>query len=816
VSIIGALFASLLAGTLPHRGKQDGTAPTNLSHALTRLRDGFVQPSTWEKDEAFGAVVGALVRRGLLAAGFLSVLATVLYVLFSVVLLDKVPTFDFPPPPAERVYVVLWDKLLAAGGGVVLLIMYRAGVRVTPARWVALAIVVLLSAASVYDDVQGGDVSFSPGYPTLYMLVAVSTLMLRPLQTLGMTILVSAVVYLGEVFWAPQEAAPVGLVPEQIPFLFIVIIVLTGISLLLYVTRYEQHLARVKAETLERRIAAYAHELEVHARALEQEKARTEEQAQRLVEAERLKDRFFANISHEFRTPLTLILGPTQDALDGTYGLLPSRLHSPLSLVHSNAERLLRLVNDLLDLSKLEAGAIRLRPRVQDVVAFLRSAVHAFADLARRQGITLAFEAQVATVEVSFDADALERVVYNLVSNALKFVPEGGSVRIKVGMEADADQEFVCIAVRDTGPGIPHGDLHRIFDRFYQVEEPDAYRHEGTGLGLALVRELVELHGGDVSVDSEVGFGSEFKIRLPAGHRAAEPRLSRPGMLEVVEPEPGDDARLADLSDAETAPEEAPLVLVVDNNADLRSYIRRHLQPSYRVAEAKDGLAAFEQIGVERPALVICDVMMPRMDGFAFCSRLRQHPDFADLPVVLLTARADEESRLEGLQAGADAYMPKPFSSSELLVRVENLIEIRRILRSQTEPSVVGPTPVDVPSVDQLFLDQMRHVVEAHLHDANFGVDWLADELALSTRQLQRKTKELMRLSAAGYIRMMRLKRADQLLRQRAGNVSEIAYMVGYRDAPYFSKLFKQTFGRAPSEVLDGSASKPFQAGRGQ
>ncbi len=782
--------------------------------SFRRLQAGLLNPSSWEEEEGFGSIVDELCRRGLLTAGVLALLAVALYLGVNLGLLDKEAVLYFPQPAATKEFIVLWDKLLVAAVGVVMIAMFRLRVPASTGRWIGIAVVVVVSAASVFDDVQGGDVSFSPAYPTLFMLVAVGALMLRPLQTLFMTLLVASVLFFGESTFALPGVQESGVVPEQLPFMFIVSVVLTGISLLLYVTRYEQYQARREAERLEQQVAGYATELESkaedlqkeklkaeeHARALEVEQALTKVQAEKIADAERQKDRFFANISHELRTPLTLILGPVQDALDGEYGDLPAEFSSQLSIMHASSRRLLHLVNDLLDLSKLDAGAVRLRPRSLDVLEFLAPIVGTFADLAERRGITLTFESDAEALEANFDPDAIEKVVYNLVSNALKFTPEGGSVRIRLFTDERDDQEEVCIAVRDTGPGIPAKETAKIFDRFHQADVGGSYVFEGTGLGLALVRELVELHGGEVRVESELGFGSEFTVRWPTGHRFADPSASRAGRSHAIPIEENEQS--AKLQDADVdAPSDAPLVLVVDNDVDVRGYVRSRLKETYRVVEAGDGAEALERIKSERPDLVICDVMMPRVDGIQFCTRLRKDPDMVDVPVVLLTARADAESRLEGLRAGADDYMAKPFSSRELLARVENLIEIRRVIRAQSTSDVAVPSPVDVPSADQIFLDQVKTIVEDHIGDTNFGVDWLADEVALSTRQLQRKMKKIAGLSAAGYIRLMRLRRAGQLLKLRAGNVSEVAGAVGFRDVAHFSKTFKQTFGMLPSEV---------------
>lgn len=774
----------------------------NVRKTIALIRTALVKPPVWEQDEGFRGVVYDHTRQGLFAAGLLAAAGTVVYLFVNLVALEKTPSLVFEAAGGSKSTVVLWDKLLVLAAGILFLVAQRWEAAGRWGRWVGILVVVLASAGSVFDDVHAGDIDFAPVYPTLFALVATGTLPLRPLQTLAMTVCVSVALFLGEALLVPGgSTAALGVIPEQIPFMFVVTVVLTGISMLLFVTRYEQYRARAVAESLQKRVTDYARDLEDHAVLLEDEKRRTEEHARKVVELERLKDRFFANISHEFRTPLTLIMGPADDAIEGEYGSISDGVKSQFALIRSSAQRLLRLVNDLLDLSKLDAGAVKLHPRDVDVAEFLTPIVGSFSDLARRKGLKLLHESDISSLQASFDPDAIEKVVFNLISNALKFTPAGGSVRVKLTTESGDDGEQFCISVRDTGSGIESDQLQHIFDRFHQVESDDSRPHEGTGLGLALVRELVELHGGRASVDSEPGFGSEFVIRIPTGHRVASPVMSRSGALEVVDLTASAPQLDTAGETGQGAPSFAPLVLVVDNDEGIRGYVRSHLRSHYRVDESADGVEALEKMRAEKPALVICDVMMPRMDGFEFCRRVRNDPDLADVPIVLLTARADEESRLEGLRLGADDYMPKPFSSTELLARVENLIELRRMLKLRATGVGVEPSPVDVQSVDQVFLDRVKEIVEAHIQDSNFGVDWLADEVALSPRQLQRRMRKLTRLSAAGYIRLMRLKRAEQLLVKRAGNVSEVAYAVGFRDAAHFSKLFRQTFGVLPSEV---------------
>ena len=529
-----------------------------------------------------------------------------------------------------------------------------------------------------------------------------------------------------------------------------------------------------------------------------------------LEDLDRAKSRFFANISHEFRTPLTLLLGPLQEEVDGRID--PQRLATNAPMMRRNARRLLELINQLLDLSRLEAGGMRLYARNGDVAAFLRRRVLAFTSRAERHGVVLAFSTEPEVIEMAFDADKLEKVMSNLLSNAFKFTPSGGRIRVMARLL----EGLVEITVRDTGEGIARDELLLVFNRFYQVDSSSTRRHQGTGIGLSLTKELVELHGGTIELESERGFGSTFTVRLPlrqtaridgrAGDATDPATESLRGWQSPEHGEPTpvvDEMReLDEHPQAEIdAPIGAPQILIVDDNADMRAYLRSQLAGTYRVLEAEDGMEGLHQAKEHHPALVISDVMMPEMDGFALCEAINSDEALSHIPVVLLTARADEESRIKGLRAGADDYLPKPFSVEELTARVENLVEIRRRMRDRFSQRLrLGPEETLVTSADAAFIERMRVLVEARMGDSHFSVGIMAEELGLSERQIQRRAKETTGLTPAGYIRMMRLERAAQLLRQDAGRISEIAYAVGFENAKYFSRLFRQTFGHAPSE----------------
>ncbi|NNE45542.1 MAG: response regulator [Rhodothermales bacterium] len=772
----------------------------DVSTALLSLRSRLVGPASWEADEGFKDVLRIINRRGMLAAGTLTVIAVALYLAVNALVLGKQPVWVYPSDPViAATSMMLWDKLMVLASGLLFLFLYRADADLRWGRFGAAAVVIVLSVASVFDDVSGtGNTVTSAVYPTLFLLVASGTIPFRPLQMLFVAVGTFGVVTVSEIVFPVMLGVSVtGMPVEQVPFMVIAAAMLTGITMLLYGTRYDQYRARAAAQRL-------TSELERHSHELEEAKARTEEQAARLVEVEHMKDRFFANISHEFRTPLTLIMGPVDDALEGAYGDVHPPLASMLTSVRNSSRRLLGLVNDLLDLSKVDAGAIRLRIEEHDLVSFLKPVVHNFTDVAGRRKIILTCESTEDELPASFDPGALEKVIYNLVSNAIKFAPDGGAVKVSLDALQTRRGRQARVTVKDNGPGITREQVSLIWDRFHRIERDGS--SEGTGIGLALVKELVELHGGEVAVKSDVGFGSEFTVDLPL---ASYPDVRRAADSTYDVAPASDPDEIGSFSYSDDSPEAsatAPIVLVVDNDDEIRAYVRRHLKGLYRVREAEDGLQALESIHEERPALIISDVMMPRMDGFELCRKVKGDAEFAEIPVVLLTARADEAGQMEGLHAGADDYIPKPFSSAALVARVENLIEMRRILRVRYMEGVVEPSPIDVPSVDQSFMERVKNTVEEHIGDTHFGVDWLADEVGLSARQLQRRIRGITRLTAAGYIRLMRLKRAAQLFSRQAGNVSEVAYAVGYGDAAYFSRLFKQTFGVLPSEFIEQEA----------
>ncbi|MDZ4698946.1 MAG: ATP-binding protein [Rhodothermales bacterium] len=529
------------------------------------------------------------------------------------------------------------------------------------------------------------------------------------------------------------------------------------------------------------------------------------ERVRRVEQLDHTKSRFFVNLSHEFRTPLTLLLGPIRDALDGAYGPMDDRYRGQLSSMHRAADRLHRLINQLLDLARLEAGGMRLEARADDLVAFVRALTLSFVSRAEREQKHLRVEAEPETLEVYFDRDKLEKIVYNLLSNAFKFTAAGGKIRVSV----EASEGSALIVVRDTGEGIPATELPHIFDRFHQADASPTRRHEGSGIGLALAKELAELHHGALRVESQEGFGSTFKLTLPLGRSHlkdeeliadddAAPAVDRLDRADQSDGTPSTESALSTQSNLATLT--TATILLVEDNADVRAYLKSHLT-AYRILEAEDGEAGLALALSALPDLVISDVMMPKLDGFGLCSALRRDKRTQDIPVLLLTAKAAEENKIEGLKMGADDYLYKPFSARELLARTENLIQRNQELKKKYRQEVVlKPTEITVTSADAAFLEKVRTVVESGMGDSQFGVEQLAEEVGLGRRQLQRKMQELTRQTVHRFIQESRLERARQLLEQKAGNVSEVAYQVGFRDPRHFARLFQQKYKKPPSQ----------------
>lgn len=526
-------------------------------------------------------------------------------------------------------------------------------------------------------------------------------------------------------------------------------------------------------------------------------------ESQKLQEVDQIKSRFFANISHEFRTPLTIIIGSLEK--------LKSKMennsdHKELVVMKRNASRLLHLINQLLELSRLESGNTKLNTAENDIVKFLKRITASFSSLANDKNIQLTFNnhpvdeiQRSEEVLLYYDKKKLETVFYNLLSNAVKFSPAGEKIDVSV---AKVD-ENVKINFANTGTQISPDKIKNIFDRFYQVDDTGTRNFEGTGIGLSLVKEYVELHKGKIGVKSNNN-RTIFTIHLPLGkNHLSENEIVHEDLDQLqMDLIPQSDLPTTSTQIVnEQVETDKTIILVVEDNSDLREMIKENLQGKYFVIEAENGVKGLKLAEETIPDLIISDIMMPEMDGYELSQKIKTNDKTNHIPVILLTAKAETKDKLEGFETGADDYLIKPFNSDELIIRVKNLIKIRRQLREKYQSQMlVKPADVVVPSIQKVFLDKLTSIIEKNISNDNFSVEILCDEIGMSRAQLHRKIKALTNQSASEFIRNFRLQRASELLKQNAGNIAEISYQVGFNSQAYFTKMFQELYGQTPLE----------------
>jgi signal transduction histidine kinase/DNA-binding response OmpR family regulator len=550
----------------------------------------------------------------------------------------------------------------------------------------------------------------------------------------------------------------------------------------------------------DRRRTAVKHQMEMR-----------EFQTKKILEMDQMKSRFFANISHEFRTPLTLILGPLEQLLAKNKD---EESQTTFSVMRRNGLRLLQLINQLLDLSRLDSGKMTIQVRPTDLVSLSRALVMSFISLAERKKIHLIFDPEADQLVGYVDKDKFEKILTNLLSNAFKFTGDGGEIRVVLRPVDETADRWVEMSVADTGIGISAEHIGKIFDRFYQVDSAVARENEGTGIGLALTKELVELHKGTITVQSEQGRGSRFTVRLPVGKEQWSEKEIAPGEVDIYAPQ----SRVVEdlFPEAETPKAKTgrditgrPVVLIVEDNADVRGYVRGFLSESYEVLEAGNGKEALKSAQEATVDLVISDVMMPEMDGIELCRTLKNDERTSHIPVILLTARATSEGKLEGLDIGADDYVIKPFDAREVLARVKNLIMLRRNLRAKYgQQFTLTASTMEVTTLDERFLKNLKEKIEQHIGDPDYDTETVAYDMCMSRMQLNRKLHALTGYSTHGLVREFRLQRAAELLKKHAGSVADVAYEVGFNNLSHFARVFRERFGVAPSEY-DGGRVTP-------
>lgn len=508
-----------------------------------------------------------------------------------------------------------------------------------------------------------------------------------------------------------------------------------------------------------------------------------ESEAQQKHDIDDLKLRFFTNVSHELRTPLSLIISPLETLLETTED---EALRSKLELIHRNATKLLNMVNQLLDFRKADVSEMKLNLSEGDLVSFVKQTSEAFVALTERD-INFSFSAANDSLYMEFDEDKIGKVITNLLSNAFKFTVDGGRVEAWIGRSPDSKNALIKIS--DTGIGIPDNEKERIFERFYQVSHKDG-AYGGSGIGLHLVREFVTLHGGTVEVGDNVGQGSIFAVSLPI-HNSSKGN----GQQSADESKDIDNENI----DEEPNKDETT-IMIVDDNSDFRTLLRDTLSTEYKIIEARNGEEAFEEILKQMPDLVITDVMMPILDGNELCKRIKNDIRTSHIPVIMLSAKSAEEHKIEGLTSGADDYMPKPFNPQILKLKVTQLIDLGKKRREnfsrQIDPE---PSQITITPLDEQLINKAIKYVEDNMMRSDLTVEDMSRDLGMSRVHLYKKMVSITGRSPIEFIRVIRLKRAAQMLRDKQQNVADVAYSVGFNNPKYFSKYFKEEFGMLPS-----------------
>lgn len=544
---------------------------------------------------------------------------------------------------------------------------------------------------------------------------------------------------------------------------------------------------------------------------LEEQRDLQESLNRQLQEATQSKLMFFTNVSHDLRTPLTLISEPIEQ-ICGASNLTP-RQQTLLKIASKNIRILKRLINQILDFRKYENGKLDLHPREVDFCAISREWAESFRAMARKHDIKLHIEIPDTPIYMALDEEKMERVFFNLMSNAFKFTPANGYINFRCRAEGDQ----LIFYIEDSGKGIKPGDIEKIFERFYQVEKANP---EGSGIGLSLVKAFIELHGGTISAESEPGKGTKFTVTIPIRHIAstADDTFHHVTTKEDIETEL-DDIEPAGRSEDDSNPDK-PLLLVIDDNADIRLLITELLGDEYNVITASNGRQGLKKAARYIPDLVICDVMMPEMDGLECCRLIKEEVSTSHIPVLMLTACSLDEQRIEGYRSGADGYLAKPFSGEVLAARSRSLIENRRKLKnlwpgSAHLPAAVTPQAESTPQrgdvaddAESEFYNRFLTIVREHMGDADLNVDRLATLMGLGRSQFYRKIKALTNYSPVELLRRLRMNQARDLLTTTDKSISEIAYEVGFSTPAYFTKCYRETFGETPSDLRDKFSAK--------
>lgn len=521
-----------------------------------------------------------------------------------------------------------------------------------------------------------------------------------------------------------------------------------------------------------------------------------------------LKIRFFTNISHEIRTPLMLVHEPLNDLIESGQG--GASVQRSLKIIKKNADRLLQLINELLDFRRIELGKLKLNVAEGNIVKFSHEIFLSFREYARNRKINYSFKTSAERIPVFFDRIQMEKVIYNLLSNSFKYTPEHGSVSVEI----KDDDSNVFIIVNDSGEGIAKDKLPHVFDRFYQTDYTSVSHQTGFGIGLSIVKELIDLHAGSISVTSEQGAGSIFTISLKHGKNHFPDDLIAKDFKNSENIENyesfADIEHLDSTNNNETNHTKDQTILIVEDNPDLRNYLIDKLKKDFTIVEAKDGQEGMDKALENLPDFVISDVMMPVMDGIELCRKLKTDIRTSHIPIILLTARTASIYKMEGFETGADDYLTKPFRLDELKIRMKNILNNRKLLRERyLKEALMQPKELLITSPDEKFLHNLIEVIETNIDQPDFKVEFLSQELHMSHSVIYKKIKALSGLSLIEFVRDIRLKRAAQLLSQNKLSITDVCYQVGFTDRRYFSQVFKKKYGKTPTDFADEKNVNP-------
>lgn len=519
--------------------------------------------------------------------------------------------------------------------------------------------------------------------------------------------------------------------------------------------------------------------------------------AQQLHELDMMKIKFITNVSHEFRTPLTLILTPLEKMLKAVND--PDQQKQYL-MIHRNARRLLNLVNQLLDFRRLEVQDVKLNLSEGDIVAFVKEAVYSFTDLSEKKHIQFLFKSDLDFLETMFDKDKLEKIIFNLLSNAFKFTPLDGKVEVSMSLleKTEEQTKWVAIRVKDSGIGIAPEKQERIFERFFQNDVPASMVNQGSGIGLSITKEFVKLHGGIITIESEVNAGSCFSVLIPFVEiNVGQPQMELRKEIELVNLE------IEQAAHNGQSDHKMPTLLLVEDNDDFRFYLKDNLKQSYHIIEARNGKEGLQLALKCLPDLIVSDIMMPEMDGIELCKKIKSTQAVSHTPVILLTARTNEEQKMQGFEIGANDYITKPFNFEILQSRIKNLIHQREAFHKDFRRQIeVKASDIQITSMDEKLIKNAIKYVEEKISDADFSVEDLSRELGMSRVHLYKKLRALTGKAPLEFIRTIRLQRAAQLLEKSQLTISEVAYQVGFNNPKYFAKYFKDEFGMLPSAYM--------------